>query len=469
MGRLFWKFFIFIWLGQLTTILGVSTVWILHHNENIKRVRADNFAAATYSVESAAATLQYAGLDALRHLLQSKNFPAVYVVDETGYELLGRAVLPELITQARNRLQSGMAFPSVKQVFSGDKSYLLFLHLTDELPDIKPLQVAEEATNHSESASRQLQASNFPKAPKRRLFPWIFFIASTLASFIFAAILAWYFSKPIRSLRSAFELVAAGNFNVDLNSVMGVRRDDLADLGRDFDRMTNQLRMLIEGQRRLLHDISHELRSPLARLQVAIGLARQQPDKTESSMIRIERESTRMDHLVGELLTLSKLEAGVTDMLKEIIEPGDLLSDLVDDAQFEARAQGKDVELVGKVNASIIGSAELIHRAIENVIRNAIKHAPIGSSIMIESSEEASNIKISILDKGKGVAESELELIFEPFFRSKNSSNSSDGHGLGLAIARRVIEAHGGTIRAANRISGGLFVELTFPIAKVDN
>jgi two-component system OmpR family sensor kinase len=161
--------------------------------------------------------------------------------------------------------------------------------------------------------------------PPKRLFPWPSIIAATIASLIFASLLALYFSKPIRHLRSAFESVASGNFDVNLNSTMGGRRDDLADLGRDFDRMTSQLRALIEVQRKLLHDISHELRSPLARLQVAVGLARQQPDKIESSMVRIERESIRMDQLVGELLTLSKLDAGVADSMKESIVPGELL------------------------------------------------------------------------------------------------------------------------------------------------
>jgi signal transduction histidine kinase len=167
-------------------------------------------------------------------------------------------------------------------------------------------------------------------------------------------------------------------------------------------------------------------------------------------------------------LTLSKLEIGVADSVKEIIEPKDLLADIVDDAEFEARAQGKEVELVGNVNSSIKGSAELIHRAIENVIRNAIKHSPAGSKIVVDTSEDASNIKIAIMDNGTGVEESELELIFEPFFRSRSSSNSADGHGLGLAIARRVIEAHGGNIRTSNRKTGGLCVEMTIPIAKVE-
>ena len=438
MGRLFWKFFFFIWLGQLTTILGVSMVWILHHNEIQRRISLENTPLGTV-VESAATTLQFGGLDALRNLLKSReNFP-VYVVDVTGNELLGRSVLSDEVVHARNRLKTDVDESLVKQVDISGKPYLIF--------------PPEEFVH--------------PKNPPRRLFPWVPIIAATIASLIFASLLAWYFSKPIRHLRSAFESVSSGNFDVDLNSVMGGRRDDLADLGRDFDRMTRQLRVLIEGQRRLLHDISHELRSPLARLQVAIGLARQQPDKAESSMVRIERESVRMDLLVGELLTLSKLEAGVAESMKELIDPEELLADIVDDAQFEAKAQDKEVLLIGRVNATVQGNAELIHRAVENVIRNAIKYSPSGSSVAVEIRQEVSQLIISILDRGPGVADSELELIFEPFFRSNSSENSADGHGLGLAIARRVIESHGGMIRASNRVGGGLNVVIMIPIYNI--
>lgn len=435
MGRLFWKFFFFIWLGQLTTILGVSTVWILHHNENQRRTGFDNSPMATV-VESAVATLKFGGTEALRELLKSKeNFP-VYAVDEAGNELLGRPVLADAIAQARISLKNNTDIASVKQFEISGKTYLLFIP----------------------------EGSLPPKNSPRRLFPWVQIAAATIGSLIFASLLAWYFSKPIRHLRSAFKSVASGNLDVDLNSVMGGRRDDLANLGRDFDWMTKQLRALIEGQRRLLHDISHELRSPLARLQVAVGLARQQPDKAESSMERIERESVRMDHLVGELLTLSKLQAGVAESMKEQINPEELLADIVDDAQFEASAQGKEVQLLGRVNSSIQGNAELFHRAIENVIRNAIKHTPSGSSVTVEVSQSDSQLKISISDTGTGVVEAELELIFEPFFRSNSGGNSADGHGLGLAIARRVIEAHGGIIRASNRSTGGLCVEIMIPM-----
>ena len=435
--------FFFIWLGQLTTILGVSVVWVLHHNESSKRGGPDNFSQVTSVVESAAATLKYGGVEALQNMLRSKDSRLVYAVDETGHELLGRTAPPAAIIQARKLLNDKSSTSMVRQVQVSGNSFLLYVPSAEGFP--------------------------LANAPQRRLIPWIAINAATIASLIFAMLLAWYFSKPIRHLRNAFESVASGNFNVNLNSVMGGRRDDLANLGQDFDRMTGQLRALIEAQRRLLHDISHELRSPLARLQVAIGLARQQPEKIESSMARIERESIRMDQLVGQLLTLSKLDAGVTDSMKESIVSGELLADIVDDAQFEAEAQSKQVDLVGEAKQIIVGNAELLHRAIENVIRNAIKYTLTGSRVIVETGEEDAMLKITVLDTGTGVAESELKLIFEPFFRGNSFGNSADGHGLGLAIARRVIVAHGGNIHASNRATGGLCVEMTIPIACEQN
>jgi two-component system OmpR family sensor kinase len=440
-GRLFWKFFFFIWLGQMTTIAGVSALLVRHHNENLKQ--GVNFPQISFVIESAAATLKSGGPDALRNLLQSNGNIPLYVIDEAGHDLLDRSISSGEITQARELLNSDSVPSTVKQVQVSGNTYLMFLSMTS-------------------GGAHTI----FSQTPPRRLLPWFWIFAATIASLIFAALSAWYFSKPIRHLRSAFDSVASGKLDVNLNSIMGGRRDDLADLGRDFDRMTGQLRALIDGQRRLLHDISHELRSPLARLQVAIGLVRQSPEKIESSMVRIERESTRMDQLVGELLTLSKLDAGVAASMKETIDPDELLADIADDAQFEAWGQGKEVLLLGeKANAFIQGSTELLHRAIENVIRNAVKYTADGSCVIVEMGKYTDQLKIAIRDSGPGVAESELELIFEPFFRSSSPGNNADGHGLGLAIARRVLEAHGGHIRASNLAAGGLCVEMWIPLA----
>lgn len=303
--------------------------------------------------------------------------------------------------------------------------------------------------------------------PQHRLLlpPPELIIANILGSLLSAALLAWYFSKPIRSLRSAFDAAAEGKLETRLGPTMGKRRDELADLSRDFDRMAERLQALMDSQRHLLHDVSHELRSPLARLQAAIGLARQKPEKLESTMDRLELESSRIDHLVGELLTLSRLEAGGLGNREEV-NMDELIADIVEDARFEAEIQGRTVDFQGTCDVIVQGRAELLGRAIENVVRNAIKHTPQGSWVLVKAEYNASrnHLLLSIRDNGTGVPEADIDKLFDPFFRS-GSSSGTDGHGLGLAIAQRVMQAHGGTVSARNS-AGGLFVEMIFPVKR---
>ncbi|MDE2342943.1 MAG: HAMP domain-containing protein [Betaproteobacteria bacterium] len=443
MGRLFWKFFFFIWLAQLTAIWGVgSAIWLVRHNESENLEGVDTSRPVTFGVEAAAATLGFGGTEALRSLLRNRMRHPVYAVREDGQELLNRPVSPEALVAVRKALQSGLASPTLRQVESAGHTYLLFV------PD-----GGVDAGGH----------------PPPRLFPMVPVVMGTVASLIFAALLAWYFSKPIRLLRRAFHSVAEGHFDIRVGALMGRRRDDLADLGRDFDQMADQLQGLIEGQRRLLHDISHELRSPLARLQAAMGLVRQQPENIEPSLARMERECVRMDRLVGELLTLSKLDAGVPGTPPQTANFAELLGDVLNDACFEAQAQGKDVLWTGQASAEVQGNVELLQQAVENVVRNAVKHTPEGTTVHLESAVDASLqcVRLVVTDEGCGVPEEELGLIFEPFYRSGTQAKSTDGHGLGLAIARRALEAHGGSIRASNRVSGGLRVEMMIPTTNV--
>ncbi len=285
-----------------------------------------------------------------------------------------------------------------------------------------------------------------------------------LASLGFSALLAWYLSKPIRHLRSAFDAVAAGKLETRIGPRMGRRRDEIADLGRDFDRMAQQLQILVGSQRRLLHDVSHELRSPLARLQAAIGLARQQPEKLDASLDRIERESGRLDELVGELLTLSRLEAGMSGAVDEEVDLVGLVAGIADDAQFEAEASGRHVRFCGDGEFVVKARAELLHRALDNVIRNAVKYTRKGTEVEVEVERRTApdRLLVTVADRGPGVPESDLQTVFEPFFRS-DSSAATAGFGLGLAIARRAIEMHGGTIRVMNREGGGLCVAIALP------
>ncbi len=290
-------------------------------------------------------------------------------------------------------------------------------------------------------------------------------LADIVASLCSASLLAWLFSKPIRSLQSALTDAANGNLNVRIADRMGPGNDELKDLGVEFDRMISRLRTLIVAQRQLLKDVSHEMRSPIARVQAAIGLAIQQPDQAQTLMERIQRESARMDKLIGELLALSRLQADVDNQLDEEIELRELLSDIVDDAQFEAGANGRLIHVESQIDGTVRGNVALLRRAVENVVRNAIKYSDPGSTVEVGMTLGAGRraAVISVRDSGTGVPDSDIEHIFDPFFRSSMHARK-EGTGLGLAIAKRVIESHGGSIRASNVPLGGLCVNIELPL-----
>lgn len=300
------------------------------------------------------------------------------------------------------------------------------------------------------------------KRPPGNHLPVLPMLAGLVASIFCAAALAWYIAKPIRHLRRAFDAAAEGDLAARVGTKMNGRRDELADLGRDFDRMAARLQALMAGQKNLLHDVSHELRSPLARLQAAIGLARQQPGRMDDSLARIEREGERMNQLVGELLTLSRLEAGVSGPL-ENVEMAELLAGIVDDARFEGAGRGIEIDYVPGALGELRANPDLLHRAIENVVRNALRFSPDGGRVRIEAGCVADkSFHLTIADQGPGVAPDELGAIFKPFFRGEGQA-AVGGYGLGLAIAQQVIAAVNGTIQAKNSPAGGLVVEIELP------
>jgi two-component system OmpR family sensor kinase len=517
-GRLFWKFFLSILLAQLAATVGIGgAVWLKNRNQaNSATADLDTSPPAEMAINAAAATLQYGGPMGLKAMLANMERHRVFAVDEAGHELLGRIVSPAMLIEAHTLLKQDSKRPVVRQQTAADgHRYLLFLpsrahqggYDTDYRPLLPALGQESIAALERRSFGREQNVppkppdgvrrpppdgakdgpggpagpggSDGPDGPGGRgpdgrggpggprfqpLTPWVPIAAATLASLLFAVLLAWYFSRPIRALRLAFEAAAGGDLAPRFGNAAGKRSSELNDLGRDFDRMTARLRSLIDGQTRLLHDVSHELRSPLARLQAAIGLAHQQPDKIAASLERIERESVRMDKLVGELLTLSRLEAGALHASQEEISMAELLEQIADDARYEAASQGSTVALHGEADAMVIGQADLLARAIENVVRNAVKHSGQGGAVQLELEPrpELRQLRIRVLDDGPGVAAADLENIFQPFFRG---STSAEGHGLGLAIAQHVIQAHGGSIKAANRTAGGLRVEIVLPLA----
>ena len=289
-----------------------------------------------------------------------------------------------------------------------------------------------------------------------------------LASLLFSAALGAYLARPIGRLRDGFRRLAEGDLTTRLTPGMGRRRDEIADLAQDFDAMAERLQQLIGSRDRLLHDVSHELRSPLARLSVAVGLARQNKSLTEQTLTRIEAESARLNAIVGDLLSLSRAEseAAAEEIYFDIAA---LLQVICDDARFEAQPLQVSIDLElspaltdPERTPLITGAPELLRRAIENVIRNALRFSPPGRTVEVCATLVEGAVAIEVRDHGPGATPALLESMFDPFVKGPDEAR---GVGLGLAIARRALAAHKGELRAVNHGDGGLLVRLTVPVS----
>ena len=272
---------------------------------------------------------------------------------------------------------------------------------------------------------------------------------------------AYHLTSPVRRLRSVVEGFGRGDFSARAPSS---RKDELGQLARSFNQMAGRIQTLLAAERRLLLDISHELRSPLARLGVAVELARSGEDR-EHMLDRIQKEADRLNELVGELLQVTRVESDPSMQKNEIVHLDELLGDLVYDSLLEAKAKDCTLSLKTPVPAILAGDEELIRRALENVIRNAIRHAPRSTSIDIELVTMADAALVTVRDYGTGVPPEALTRIFDPFYRVDSDRNrSSGGLGLGLAIARRSVELHKGKLSAQNA-QPGLLVSIQLPLA----
>jgi two-component system sensor histidine kinase CpxA len=251
---------------------------------------------------------------------------------------------------------------------------------------------------------------------------------------------------------------------------LGGRKDELADLGNDFDLMAEQIESLITSQNRLLRDISHELRSPLARLNVALELARRQSGKkAEESLDRIEREAERLNKLIGQLRTLTLLESSAEIMDKKPLNLSVLVKAVSDDADFEARSVGRSVKTEPSDDIKVEGSEELLRRAIENVVRNAVRYTDEGTEVNISLQRRQINetefAVLTVHDRGPGVPEEELDNLFSPFYRvAESRDRQSGGMGIGLAITDRAVKLHKGKVEAENAAGGGLIIRIYLPV-----
>lgn len=321
-----------------------------------------------------------------------------------------------------------------------------------------------------------VQLAPVAPSPHSRQPPFLtaHFILPRLLSFLIIASLICYFlarslTAPIRQLRAATLSFAAGNLSTRVNTTNG-GSSEINQLGDEFNAMAEQIEDLVVSQQRLQRDISHELRSPLARLNIALELCRQRcGDRANTELDRIDLESQRLNEMIGQLLSLNQIDSQPIDLFAEL-DLSILLNKLIIDANFEA--QERQVTVVVKQPSSLIiqGSQELLKRAIENIIRNAIHYSPIAGEVVITvTTKEKAITVIEVSDNGEGVPEEQLEKIFDPFYRvAASRDRRSGGTGIGLAISQRSIKRHNGTISATNRTTGGLTITMTLPNTKIE-
>jgi two-component system sensor histidine kinase CpxA len=272
-------------------------------------------------------------------------------------------------------------------------------------------------------------------------------------------LLALNLTSPLRKLQKTLERFGQGDLTARTNSR---RRDELGELSRTFDQMAERIQTLLAAERRLLLDISHEIRSPLARLGVVVELARNSDD-IEGSLNRIQKEADRLNELVGQLLQVTRAEGDREKLLHEPVRLDELLETIVEDCAIEAQARSCELQLEHVPQITVAGDPELLRRAIENIIRNAIRYSPPGAAVDIDLCERGGSAQVRVRDRGPGVPPESLGRIFDPFYRvDPDRSRSGGGVGLGLAIARRAVELHDGTLRASNA-NPGLLVEIDLP------
>jgi two-component system sensor histidine kinase CpxA len=272
-------------------------------------------------------------------------------------------------------------------------------------------------------------------------------------------LLAYSLTSPISKLQLAVEKFGRGDFSARAESK---RRDEIGGLARTFNQMADRIQTLVTAERRLLMDISHELRSPLARLAVAVELARSGHDH-DASLDRIQKEADRLNAMVGELLEITRAEGDPAQRKHEHVRLDELVEEIVEDCRLEAKANGADIQLEPPAGCYVDGDSELLRRAIENVVRNAVRYTASGQRVEVLLGFAGDHARVTVRDYGPGVPEASLPMLFEPFYRvDSDRKRNSGGVGLGLSIARRSVVIHSGTIRAENA-GPGLRVEISLP------
>jgi two-component system sensor histidine kinase CpxA len=453
MRHLFIKIFLWFWATVILTGISLVLAFFLQSANVPSRWHAGFEDTARYFGTAAADAFEQGGVPAASeyiHRLSEDAHIHGCLFDDAGQSLAGE-YCPEFEAMRAHvangkpsdyAMQRGLARMAVPIKGSGGRSYIYASELL--------------------AGPRALVGDRPGTVPMR-------IVVALLVSAAVCYFLTLYLTAPILRLRSVAQQIAAGELSVRAEPRMERRRDELGDLVRDFNRMAEKTEHLISSQRQLLYDVSHELRSPLARMNVALDLLRGRV-REDPALNRIGIDLQRLNEMIGRLLTVAKLEATSTLQAPVRVDLSELVSSVVSDADFEAQETGSRVETVQAANLAVTGDPNLLRSAIENILRNAVRFTRTGTTVEVvlrtNGVTSANEAIISIRDHGPGVPELELTNIFRPFYRVTDArSRDSGGVGLGLAITERVVRLHGGRIRAINDPNGGLRVEMVFPRA----
>jgi len=450
MHRLFWKLFLTYWLALIV----FSVITLFAASIYLDRVRTRHeatqggkeFPTIAESARAAVSARGKQGLIEWATEADEEDLVPVMVLDKDGHDLLEREVSLRPLSHLHRHQRL------VQEGRSDNEA-----HHAVRMPDGTEYWLVRDF--------REATLGRFLTRPK------VIAVPLGLAAFVSALVcllLARYLAGPIELLRQASQAYASGNFNHRVGPSLGGRRDEIVDLAHALDEMADRLDQILTGQRTLLRDVSHELRSPLARVQAALGLARQSGASDEIQLDRIEREAERLNELIGEILMYSRLNSGIRNIRQMPLDLGQLLADTVEDSQLEGSLRDVQVEFSHESPAPVYGYPPVLQSALDNVLRNAVRHSPKGASVEVSLTEESSDTgdkdyAIRVRDHGPGIPVAMLDSIFEPFVRIDTTADAA-GFGLGLAIARRALQMHGGKIKAENASGGGLLMTMRLPV-----
>jgi two-component system OmpR family sensor kinase len=466
MHSLFLRIFMLFWIAMALIVGGsIAITFTIAARE----YEAPELQRRPSTAIQASEVLAHGGLPALKTWLSANRNPSpdrnLYIIGPDGADILGR----RLSTSAARRLEFVNRDEFVNRGPGGPNPPPF-----GPPPDnFRPSRTAPQIVGADGSAYTVLLVARRPSIFGALSLPGISLTILCIA-LVVTALTSWWLaqhlSAPIRRIQAGARALASENLDSGarpgyrVSAGLEGRRDELAVLARDFDAMADQLRANRGAITQLLRDISHELRSPLARMRVALGLARQPPADISRQLDRLEREIERLDSLISQVLKLARLHGTDAPFARETFELDEVIEEVVRDANYEGAVKNCRVRLQGAATAAVNGNRDLLRSAVENVLRNAVHYSPQDAPVDVSVTRAESGVVILIRDQGPGVPDKDLERIFEPFYRvAESRDRDTGGEGIGLAITAQVMKAHGGSAQAANRRPGGFEIRLNLP------